>query len=161
MDRARRRKKAVWRADWLVWPCSCRKPVEAHRSRQPLELRPWVALCWMWTWAVRGQGMTASNSSVTRQTRDRDYVSSLYDPASSIAKKERRVFHCLVKCHQNVRFSLWNSSEKLGYRPPQHLFASSNRILGSVSLLQQNHNIHTTVVVSRRFSHQNCPSNSF
>lgn len=68
----------------------------------------------MWTWAVRGQGMTVSNSSVTRQSRDRGYVSSLYDPASSIAKKEMRVFHGpVVKCHQNVRFSLWYTSEKL------------------------------------------------
>lgn len=62
----------------------------------------------------------------------------------------------LFQTHQKVRFSPWYTSEKMRCLPwpSQQLFASSNRILGSVSLLQQNHNIHTTVVVSRRFSHQ-------
>lgn len=79
-----------------------------------------------WHCAGRGPGQWVGkewHSAIHRSadSRDRGCVASLYDPASSIAKKEKRVFHGLVlNCHQNMTFFPWNTSEKSWCLPWPH-----------------------------------------
>lgn len=73
MNKATRKKKSVWRADWPVWLRKCHRQIKAPRSRR-------LSLCssedeccsagWG-TWALRGQWTALSQLLATRDQRQR------------------------------------------------------------------------------------------